>query len=105
MAVEFETSVADEGSSCVVRAAGELDIASGPRLWDVLADVISRGRDEIVLDLERVTFIDSSGLSVILRAHKTMEDRGGKVALRSLQPQTRKLLELAGLTDVLHIEY
>jgi anti-anti-sigma factor len=88
-----------------VRAAGELDIASGPGLWDVLADGISRGRDEIVLDLERVTFIDSSGLSVILRAHKTMEDRGGKVALRSLQPQTRKLLELAGLTDVLHIEY
>ena len=104
MTDDFATSVTDEDGRRVVCATGELDASTGPKLWDVLDVELTSGRDTVVLDLAGVRFIDSTGLSVVLRAHKALQSAGGKIVLRSPQPQTRQLLELSALIDILAVE-
>jgi anti-anti-sigma factor len=59
--------------------------------------------DEIIVDLAGVTFIDSSGLRVLVRAHKRQRDSGGRFVIASPSEAVRRLLEITGLTSELAI--
>jgi anti-anti-sigma factor len=91
-----------EGDELVLVLRGELDPHTAPRLGDELDKVRSEGNDKIVLDLAELGFIDSSGLRVIIGAHKAAATDGGSLALRSPSPMARRLLDITGLLD--HIE-
>ena len=89
----------------VVVATGEIDIYTAPKLWEVLARVIERGHREVVLDMAGVEFMDSQGISVIVRAVKMRsEDGGGPVTIRSARGQVRTVLEVTGLGTLVKIE-
>ena len=88
----------------VVVAIGEIDIASAPGLWAALSEAIAAGQDDVVVDLSGVTFIDSQGLSVLLRAYKVLSPEGRRLCLRSPRPQTRKVLEISGVASVLSVD-
>jgi anti-anti-sigma factor len=94
--------VADEGADTVFVLRGELDPHTAPSLRKEIDRVLGRGRALLVLDLAGLTFIDSSGLRVIISAHKEAAERGGKLALRAPSQTTRRLLDITGLLD--HIE-
>lgn len=69
-----------------------------------LADLIqSQGNLSVVLDLHRVSFIDSSGLKAIVTAHKWLQARGGRLRLVGPNKPTRKIFEITGLTQVLTV--
>jgi anti-sigma B factor antagonist len=91
------------GTTAVV-ATGEIDMYSAPWLWRALSKVIDTGQRRLVVDLSGVTFIDSQGLSALLRAYKAVEPEGGTVILRGPQRQARKLLELTRLDRVLTVD-
>jgi anti-sigma B factor antagonist len=88
---------------CVVAARGEIDIYTGPALRDVLKDALASGSGEVVIDMADVSFIDSSGLSVIIGAHKRAEDSGIDLVLRNPTARVVRLLELTGLNRVLTV--
>lgn len=94
--------VNDEGSDTVFVLRGELDPHTAPDLRNQLDRVLESGRSRLVLDLAGLTFIDSSGLRVVISAHKDTVERGGGLVLRSPSPTTRRLLDITGLLD--HIE-
>jgi anti-anti-sigma factor len=81
---------------------GELDPHTAPQLQRQIGAVFDAGGNGLSLDLRGLTFIDSSGLRVILGAHKTANDRGGALVLRSPSPTAKRLLDITGLLD--HIE-
>ncbi len=80
----------------VVAPAGELDmlIASGLRRELAQAAV---GADHVVLDLSRVTFMDSSAIGAIVAVHKELAARGGGVRLVNPQPPVQRILHITGL--------
>jgi anti-anti-sigma factor len=86
----------------LVRLRGEVDSHTASQLEGSL-EVLGSAAD-VVLDLEGVEFIDSSGLRVIIHAHQTLDEAGNRLVLRSPSEAVSKLLTITGLIDRLHIE-
>ena len=90
-------------SGPVVRVSGEVDIQTSPILDDHLQRVLADGHDSFVVDLSRVTFLDSTGLSVLINALKRCQGAGGHMRLESPQPHVRRVFEVTGLSDVFDV--
>ena len=76
-----------------VRLRGELDLASGPTLGEVLRGLRER-RASVLLDLDELSFIDMSGLRVVLAAAEQASRDGGGFAVTRGSSQVRRLIEL-----------
>lgn len=91
--------VADDGTIFVT---GDIDMAGGP-----LLDAALSHRDDtepVVIDLEGVSFIDSSGLRSLLDGARRARARGTEVVLRAIGPEVSRLLELTGAGGQFRIE-
>jgi len=85
----------------IVRAAGELDMLSAEKFRCEIDAVMEKHcSDNIVLNMERINFIDSSGLGAILGRYKKTSMRGGKMAIVGAPPQVRRILELSGVLRI-----
>ncbi|MEU5422887.1 anti-sigma factor antagonist [Streptomyces sp. NPDC020799] len=84
----------------IIELHGEIDILAeqvlGPRM-DALTE---RFRADVVIDLRRVTFLDASGLRLLLRARRRMLERGGRLRLVRGVPRVVRVLRLAGVEGV-----
>ena len=93
------------GSDLVTALAGELDVANCDEIFERLkveiADVPTR---RVVLDLSGVTFLDSSGIRMLLRAKGAAEDVGSTLVVRAPRPQALRVLEVSGLDGHLTLE-
>lgn len=100
MSDESLTIDIDEGGAIVVH--GDIDMAGGP----VLEAAILQREDEqpLVIDLDDVSFIDSSGLRSLLGASRRARSRGAEVVLRSVGPEVARLLDITGTTSQFVIE-
>lgn len=79
---------------------GEIDTYTAPELEGSLAGL----PDACVVDLAGVSFIDSSGLRVIVAAHTQRRERGGGLTLRAPSPSVERLLEISGVAGHLVVE-
>ncbi len=86
--------------SLVLVVQGELDLATAPRLDEALADAIATGASSIVVDLQAVSFMDSSGLHVLIR-HAHREDGHARVRLTKGSPAVQRVFELSGAFEYL----
>jgi anti-sigma B factor antagonist len=83
----------------VVVVAGELSLAEAPILERHLSEVLASGTSTVVVDLAGVEFVDSTGLSVLVRAHQQASERGVEFGIQNPRPQAHRLLSLTGLED------
>ncbi len=91
--------------SLVVRPAGEIDLGMSEKLRAAIDDALDQQQTRhLVVNLKDVSYIDSSGLGVLLGRYKRLTADGGKVSLVSAAPQVRKILELSGLLRIM-VEY
>lgn len=97
---EVSVSAGDPDGVATVRCSGELDIAGGPTLRSALDEAGQAGLD-VVVDLTDLEFIDSSGLGVLVGAHKNAAEQGRTMSLRGAQGAVAKVLRITGLTDVI----
>ena len=67
----------------VVRASGDLDLTTAPRLLEAVVAVVVRGQPRVVTDLQEVAFIDSTGLGVLVGLLKRTRTQGGDLRLVS----------------------
>ena len=86
----------DRVSNGAFVVAGELDRSTTARFDSAVADA-ARAGDAVVLDLSRVTFIDSSGLRSLIRLGQTLQGIG--LVLHDPSPKVRRVLEIRGLDD------
>jgi anti-sigma B factor antagonist len=84
----------------LVHISGEIDVATAPVVRERLAALLEDGAQRITLDLDRVAFIDSSGLGVLVGALRRMHEHGGELSIEGAQPGVRKILEITGLAEV-----
>ncbi len=85
----------------VIEPTGILDGIKGNQLRRDVSDIVEKGVAIVLLDLQNVSFMDSSGLGSILLACKTVRAAGGKFYICSINDQIRMLFELTKMERVL----
>ncbi len=100
---QFETSEDTTDHYAVVGVTGEVDVATAPTLRGRLDAAIDRGKPLLVVDLLSVTFIDSTGLGVLIGASKRVDADGGAMRLVVAEPRILKLFEITGLMEVFSV--
>lgn len=90
-----------EGHVTVIHVTGEVDLATAPTLDEALNDLENEGRP-LIVDLSDVSFLDSSGLSVLVKARQRLEKPDGANGLRLVvtRPVIRRVFEVTGLAEV-----
>jgi anti-sigma B factor antagonist len=84
----------------VVGFSGELDIVSVEGLEAQVEDLLVRPATQVDLDLTELTFMDSSGLAVLVR----LANQFGPLRVRGARPLVRRVIEVTGLTEILQLE-
>jgi anti-sigma B factor antagonist len=99
--VDLVVQVQDGDGWTVVRASGDLDLTTAPRLREQVVQVVTSGQPSVILDLEGVDFVDSTGLGVIVGLLKRTRSQGGDLRLVSTRRSLQKVLELTSLDRAL----
>jgi len=99
--VDLVVHVDDRDGWAVAHVHGDVDMTTAPRLRERVIDLIVGGQPNVVLDLQGVDFIDSTGLGVVVGLLKRTRSQGGDLRLVSTRPALRKVLELTALDHAL----
>ena len=95
MDLELETTKHDHTTVLTVR--GEIDVYTAPRLRQAIVDLVDAGSTSIVVDMEKVDFLDSTGLGVLVEGLKRVRTRGGDLSIVVTQDKILKIFEITGL--------
>ena len=102
--MEFELSTVDLGDGvATVAVAGEVDLHTAPALKLALGEVIDEGARNILVDLSRTTFIDSTTLGVLMSAVKRLRPAGGELAIACHDPNVRKIFAITLLDRIFEL--
>ena len=97
MSAPFKGEVENDGHLHTVQVVGELDQGTAPQLRSVLSEAFERG-GSVLVDLTACEFIDSTGLSLMVEAKRTLDDDGGRAfAVCCPHRDVRRMLELTGI--------
>ncbi len=99
MQSHFRVEVLNEGRASVISVSGELDLASSAALEDELTRATESDAEQIVLDLRELEFMDSTGLSTLVKAHQRAEQAGKQFGLVRGPQQVQRLLSLTGVEE------
>lgn len=91
-------------SAYVISLGGEIDLYAAPQLDDELSHAINQGATRLIVDLASATFIDSSVLSVLLRAAARLRARGGEIVVACGQPPVCRAFDVSGLNGYFVME-
>ena len=84
----------------IVSVGGEVDVYTAPKLRDKISELVGEGRYHLVVDMEAVEFLDSTGLGVLVGALKRVRTHDGELALVCTEPRILKVFDITGLTKV-----
>ena len=87
----------------VLAVKGEVDVYTAPRLREKLVELVSQDKLQVIVDLEGVDFLDSTGLGVLVGGLKRLRSHDGDLGLVCSQPRVLKVFEITGLTKVFEI--
>ena len=92
-----------EGTTLTVKPEGRLDTATSPELERRMAPEME-GMTNIIIDLEKVAYISSGGLRVLLAVEQKMEETDGSMKVIHVNPQIMEIFGITGFLDLLTIE-
>lgn len=87
----------------IIPLEGEIDLHVSPRIAATLSAAVKEKPRNLVVDLAKVSYIDSSGLAALIEAMQSVEKYGGKFALAGLQEMVKPIFEIARLDQVFRI--
>ncbi len=101
--MDLSLSTRTEGDRTVVAVGGEIDVYTAPKLREQLIDLVSNGNYHIIVDMESVEFLDSTGLGVLVGGLKRVRAHDGSLQLVCTQERILKIFRITGLTKVFPI--
>ena len=87
----------------VIDVQGDIDMYTAPRLRELLIGLVSKGNYQLVVNLDKVGFLDSTGLGVLIGGLRRVRAHGGSLDLVCTQQRILKIFRITGLTEVFGI--
>jgi anti-sigma B factor antagonist len=103
MQLKVETRTPQEGVA-VIGLEGEVDVYTSPRLKQEMVDLLNRGLSNLVVDLNGVKYLDSTGLGVLIGGLKRARERDGDLRLICDNMRILRIFEITGLTKIFDID-
>jgi anti-sigma B factor antagonist len=101
--VDLDVSTREEAGRVIVAAIGEVDVFTAPKLDAELSRLTADGRTDLVVDLSRVDFLDSTGLSVLVKALKRVREADGSLDVVVTAERVAKVFRITGLDKLIPI--
>jgi anti-sigma B factor antagonist len=101
--VDLSLTTRIEGERTVVEVGGEIDVYTAPKLRETIVSLVEAGQKNLVIDLEQVEFLDSTGLGVLVGGLKRVRTQEGSLSLVCTQERLLKIFRITGLTKVFDI--
>lgn len=101
--VDLSLTTRPEGGRTVVEVGGEIDVYTAPKLRETIVSLVAAGQYHLVVDLERVEFLDSTALGVLVGGLKRVRTHDGSLSLVCTQERLLKIFRITGLTKVFEI--
>jgi anti-sigma B factor antagonist len=100
--ITIDTQVVPGQGAATIEVTGEIDATSAVQVARAIHELANRaGVSELIVDLEAVSFIDSTGVSVLLGCHDELERDGTRLTISAVSPRVLKVLDITGLSELL----
>ena len=99
----MDITIVQENGASIVYIVGRLDTVTAPELDKAVKPLIDLGAT-VVFDCEKMEYVSSSGLRVVLSTHKQLAAAGGRFIVRKLNQEVRSVFDLTGFSRLLTIE-
>lgn len=96
---KIEIEVTQEGEYRVLKPTGDLDVYTVGSLRDAIADILEHNDPKVVVDLDGVPFMDSSGLGALMGGVRRLREAGGDLAIACTREQHLKLFTITGFGE------
>ena len=101
--MDLTLTTRDVDGKTIVAVGGEIDVYTAPKLRDKVTELVGDGHYNLVIDMENVDFLDSTGLGVLVGGLKRVRAHDGSLDLVCTQQRILKILKITGLTEVFGI--
>jgi anti-sigma B factor antagonist len=101
--VDLSLTTRADGDRTIVEVGGEIDVYTAPKLREQLVDLVNSGQYHLIVDMQRVEFLDSTGLGVLVGGLKRVRAHDGSLRLVCTQERILKIFRITGLTKVFPI--
>ena len=92
-----------ESQPPIIELEGEVDVYTAPQLKQQMINLLESGAKELVVDLTKVDYLDSTALGVLIGGLKRMRERDGNMVLVCPSPRIRRVFEITGLDKIFDI--
>ncbi|MCW2785106.1 MAG: anti-anti-sigma factor [Marmoricola sp.] len=92
-----------QGDRTIVAVGGEIDVYTAPKLRDKITELVNAGHHDLLIDMENVEFLDSTGLGVLVGGLKKIRAQDGSMVLICSQDRLLKIFRITGLAKVFTI--
>ncbi len=93
---------AENGTEVTLSLSGRLDTTTAPQLEETVQESLT-GTEKLIMDFEKLEYLSSAGLRVLLTAHKALMKSGGQMEIRHVNEVIHEVFEVTGFLDVLNI--
>jgi anti-anti-sigma factor len=100
----MEVKILEQNNETIVVIEGRVDTVTASDLELKVSKIWAQQGITLVFDCENLEYVSSSGLRIILSAHKQVTAKGGKFILRNLSKEVRSVIDLTGFSRILTIE-
>jgi anti-sigma B factor antagonist len=100
---ELDVILESVGGFSLIGLSGEVDVYSAPKLRETIKNLVDEGKYNIVVDLEKVAFLDSTGLGVLVGGLKRVKHHSGELGIICGQEKILRIFRITGLTKVFPI--
>ncbi|MCT2534967.1 anti-sigma factor antagonist [Aquibacillus koreensis] len=104
MNINLEVEIVEQDSTAIVLLAGEIDAYTAPKLKEALLPLAKQQGLLIEVNLEKVNYMDSTGLGVFISALKATKESGSELKLVQLQDRVKRLFEITALDSIITID-
>lgn len=87
----------------IIEVSGEIDVYTAPKLREVIVAAIDRGNSQLIVDIEKVAFLDSTGLGVLVGALKRVRADNGSLDIVCTSERLLRIFDITGLDRVFQL--